>query len=100
MLQFRFSVEHVYREAASMFPTDKDLIEHSGDLARKKHLVSQNHAATKRAAFAAAHPGEHPTGMPGRKPDVSSPTEPGEDIVSPLLGMNIDETLVGSARRP
>jgi hypothetical protein len=35
------SVEHVYREAATMFPADEDLLEHSGDLARKKQLVSQ-----------------------------------------------------------
>jgi hypothetical protein len=34
------SVEHVYREAATMFPADEDLLEHSGDLARKKQLVS------------------------------------------------------------
>jgi hypothetical protein len=30
------SVEHVYREAATMFSADEDLLEHSGDLARKK----------------------------------------------------------------
>jgi hypothetical protein len=30
------SVEHVYREAATMFPADEDLLEHSGDLTRKK----------------------------------------------------------------
>jgi hypothetical protein len=35
------SVEHVYREAATMFPVDEDLLEHSGDLVRKKQLVSQ-----------------------------------------------------------
>jgi hypothetical protein len=35
------SVEHIYREAATMFPADEDLLEHSGDLARKKQLVSQ-----------------------------------------------------------
>jgi hypothetical protein len=34
-------VEHVYREAATMFPTDEDLLEHSGDLMRKKQLVLQ-----------------------------------------------------------
>jgi hypothetical protein len=34
------SVEHVYREAATMFPVDEDLLEHSSDLARKKQLVS------------------------------------------------------------
>jgi hypothetical protein len=33
------SVELVYREAATMFPVDEDLLEHSGDLARKKQLV-------------------------------------------------------------
>jgi hypothetical protein len=30
------SVEHAYCEAATMFPTDEDLLEHSGDLMRKK----------------------------------------------------------------
>jgi hypothetical protein len=30
------SVERVYREAATMFPADEDLLEHSGDLVRKK----------------------------------------------------------------
>jgi hypothetical protein len=30
------SVEHVYREAATMFPTDEVLLEHSCDLVRKK----------------------------------------------------------------
>jgi hypothetical protein len=34
------SVEHVYREAATMFPADEDLLEQSGDLMRKKQLVS------------------------------------------------------------
>jgi hypothetical protein len=42
------SVEHVYREATTMFPADEDLLEHSGDLARKKQLVSQERAATKK----------------------------------------------------
>jgi hypothetical protein len=41
------SVEHVYREAAAMFPADEDLLEHSGDLTRKKQLVSQEQAAAK-----------------------------------------------------
>jgi hypothetical protein len=35
------SIEHIYREAATMFPADEDLLEHSGDLTRKKQLVSQ-----------------------------------------------------------
>jgi hypothetical protein len=43
------SMEHVYREAATMFPTDEDLLEHSGDLTRKKQLVSQERAAAKKA---------------------------------------------------
>jgi hypothetical protein len=30
------SVEHVYHEAATMFPVDEDLLEHSGNLMRKK----------------------------------------------------------------
>jgi hypothetical protein len=30
------SVEHVYREVTVMFPADEDLLEHSGDLTRKK----------------------------------------------------------------
>jgi hypothetical protein len=45
------SVEHVYREAATMFPTDEDLLEHSGDVARKKQLVSQERTAAKKAAL-------------------------------------------------
>jgi hypothetical protein len=42
------SIEHVYREAATMFPADEDLLEHYGDLARKKQLVSQERAAAKK----------------------------------------------------
>jgi hypothetical protein len=34
------SVEHVYLEAATMFSADKDLLEHSSDLTRKKQLMS------------------------------------------------------------
>jgi hypothetical protein len=30
------SIEHVYRDAATMFPADEDLLEHSSDLRRKK----------------------------------------------------------------
>jgi hypothetical protein len=47
------SVEHVYREAATMFPADEDLLEHSGDLARKKQLVSQERSATKKVPLQA-----------------------------------------------
>jgi hypothetical protein len=45
------SVEHLYREAATMFPADEDLLEHSGDLTRRKQLVSQERAAAKKAAL-------------------------------------------------
>jgi hypothetical protein len=45
------SVEHVYREAATMFPADEDLLEHSSDLTRKKQLVSQERAAAKKASL-------------------------------------------------
>jgi hypothetical protein len=45
------SVEHVYREAAAMFPADEDLLKHSGDLMRKKQLVSQEQAAAKKASL-------------------------------------------------
>jgi hypothetical protein len=45
------SVEHVYHEAATMFPADEDLLEHSGDLTRKKQLVSQERAAAKKASL-------------------------------------------------
>jgi hypothetical protein len=41
------SIEHVYREAATMFPADEDQLEHSGDLTRKKQLISQERAAAK-----------------------------------------------------
>jgi hypothetical protein len=43
------SVEHVYREAATMFPADEDLLEHLGDLARKKQRMSQERAAAKKS---------------------------------------------------
>jgi hypothetical protein len=45
------SVEHVYREAATMFPADEDLLEHSGNLVRNKQLVSQEQAAAKKVAL-------------------------------------------------
>jgi hypothetical protein len=45
------SVEHVYREAATMFPADEDLLEHFGDLMRRKQLVSQERAAAKKASL-------------------------------------------------
>jgi hypothetical protein len=51
------SVEHVYREAATMFPADEDLLEHSGNLARKKQLISQERAAAKKASLKPLMPG-------------------------------------------
>jgi hypothetical protein len=45
------SVKHVYCEAATMFPADEDLLEHSGDLMRKKQLMSQERAAAKKASL-------------------------------------------------
>jgi hypothetical protein len=83
------SVEHMYREAATMFPADEDLLEHSGDLAKKKQLLSQSRAAAKRAAFVAAHPGEHSIRAPGKKQDASPPSEPGEDLTSPMSDMSL-----------
>jgi hypothetical protein len=52
-----WSVEYVYREAAAMFPADEDLLEHSGDLTRKKQLVSQEQAAVKKASLEPHLPG-------------------------------------------
>jgi hypothetical protein len=58
------SVEHVYCEAATMFPADEDLLEHSGDITRKKQLISQERAAAKKASQGNAMPrGVH--GSPG-----------------------------------
>jgi hypothetical protein len=51
------SVEHVYREAAAMFPADEDLLEHSSDLTRKKQLVSQERAPAKKASLEPLLPG-------------------------------------------
>jgi hypothetical protein len=45
------SVEHVYREAATMFPAVEYLLEHSGDLTSKKQLKSQERAAAKKASL-------------------------------------------------
>jgi hypothetical protein len=51
------SVKHVYGEAATMFPADEDLLEHLGDLVRKKQLVSQEQAATNKAVLKPLLPG-------------------------------------------
>jgi hypothetical protein len=39
------SIEHVYKEAAAVFPADEDLIEHPNDLARRKQPASQERTA-------------------------------------------------------
>jgi hypothetical protein len=66
------SVEHVYREAASMFPADEDLLEHSGDLTRKQQLVSQERAAAKKASLE-----PHLVGSTGKKFAAYSKRGPG-----------------------
>jgi hypothetical protein len=89
------SVEHVYREAATMFPADEDLLEQSGDLMRKKQLVSQERAAAKKASLEPLLPG-----LSRKKPSSSSSAEPSEDLAHPLLGMSIGEVAILSGRRP
>jgi hypothetical protein len=78
------SVEHVYREAAAMFPADEDLLEHSGDLTRKKQLVSQEWAAAKKASLE-----PHLLGSTGKKFAASTSPTPSEDLVHPMLDMSI-----------
>jgi hypothetical protein len=89
------SVEHVYREAATIFPADKDLLEHFGDLTRKKQLVSQERAATKKASLE-----PHLQGSTGKKFVASTSPTPSEDLVHPMLDMSIGEAAVPSGRRP
>jgi hypothetical protein len=89
------SVEHVYHEAATMFPADEDLLEHSGDLTRKKQLVSQERAAAKKASLEPLTPG-----LSGKKFATSSSTVPSEDLVHLMLDMSIGELAVPTGRRP
>jgi hypothetical protein len=89
------SVEHVYREAATMFPADEDLLEHSGDLARKKLLVSQERAAAKKASLEPLM-----QGLSGKKPSTSTSTEPSKDLVHPMLDMSVGEDAIPLGRRP
>jgi hypothetical protein len=89
------SVEHVYHEAATMFPADEDLLEHSGGLTRKKQLVSQERAAAKKASLKPLLPG-----LSGKIFDASASTTPSEDLVHPMLDMSIGEAAVPSGRRP
>jgi hypothetical protein len=88
-------VEHVCREAATMFPADEDLLEHSGDLTRKKQLVSQERAAAKKASLEPLMPG-----LSGKKFATSTSTAPSEDLVHLMLDMSIGEAAVPSGRRP
>jgi hypothetical protein len=88
-------VEHVYREAAAMFPADEDLLEHSGDLTRKKQLVSQERAAAKKASLEPLLPGST-----GKKFAASALPTLSEDLVHPMLDMSIGEAAVPSGRRP
>jgi hypothetical protein len=89
------SVEHIYREAAAMFPADEDLLEHSGDLMRKKQLVSQERAAAKKASLEPL-----PSGSLGKKFAASVSPTPSEDLVHPMLDMSIGEAAVPMRRRP
>jgi hypothetical protein len=89
------SVEHVYREAATMFPADEHLLEHSGDLTRKKQLVSQEQAAAKKASLEPLL-----SGLSGKKFAASTSTTQSEDLVHPMLDMSIGEAAVPSGRRP
>jgi hypothetical protein len=89
------SVEHVYREAATMFPADEDLLEHSGDLMRKKQLMLQERATAKKASLEPLLPG-----LSGKKFAASTSTTPSEDLVHPMLDMSIGEAAVPSGRRP
>jgi hypothetical protein len=89
------SVEHVYREAAAMFPADDDLLEHSGDLTRKKQLMSQEWAAAKKASLEPLLPGST-----GKKFTASTSPTLSEDLVHPMLDMSIGEAAVPSGRRP
>jgi hypothetical protein len=89
------SMERVYREAATMFPADEDLLEHSGDPTRKKQLVSQERAAAKKVSLE-----PHLPGSTGKKFAASASPTPSEDLVHPMLDMSIGEAAVPSGRRP
>jgi hypothetical protein len=89
------SVEHVYREAATMFPANEDLLEHLGDLTRKKQLVSKERAAAKNASLEPLL-----LGLSGKKFAASASPTPSEDLVHPMLDMSIGEAMVPSGRRP
>jgi hypothetical protein len=89
------SVEHIYRETATMFLGDEDLLEHSGNLTRKKQLVSQERAAAKKASLEPLLPG-----LSGKKFAAPASPTPSEDLVHPMLDMSIGEAAVPTWRRP
>jgi hypothetical protein len=78
-----------------MFPADEDLLEHSGDLMRKKQLVSQERAAAKKASLEPRLPGST-----GKKFAASASPTPSEDLVHPMLDISIGDAAVPSWRRP
>jgi hypothetical protein len=78
-----------------MFPADEDLLEHSGDLARKKQLVSQERAPAKKAYLKPLTPG-----LSGKKFATCASTARSEDLVHPMLDMSIGEAVIPSGRRP
>jgi hypothetical protein len=89
------SIEHVYCEAATMFPTDEDLLEHSSNLTRKKQLVSQERSAMKKASLE-----PHLLGSIGKKSAALASPTPSEDLDHPMLDMSIGEAMVPSGWRP
>jgi hypothetical protein len=78
-----------------MFPADEDLLEYSGDLARKKQLVSQERAAAKKASLE-----PHLPGSTEKKFAASTSAASSEDLAYPMLDMSIGEAAVPSGRRP
>jgi hypothetical protein len=78
-----------------MFLADEDLLEHSGDLARKKQLVLQERDAAKKASLEPLTPG-----LSGKKFAASASTAPSEDLVHPMLDMSIGEAAIPLGRRP
>jgi hypothetical protein len=89
------ALRSINREAATMFPTDEDLLEHLGYLTRKKQLVSQERAAAKKASLEPLLPG-----LSGKKFAASTLSTPSEDLVHSVLDMSIGEAALTSGRRP
>jgi hypothetical protein len=78
-----------------MFPTDEDLLEHLGDLMRKKQLVSQERAAANKASLEPLMPS-----FLGKKFAASTSTAPSKDLVHLMMDMSIGEAVIPSGRRP